>query len=110
MLELDVIHIFLTVMSFVAAILVLSVGTLPRRSMRNLRHELLDIDTRIDTLDGRWKKLNANYALLLARAKLLPELVDPDDTAQRQNETPEQWKQRMRAAIRSGKLKVGGTD
>jgi hypothetical protein len=85
--------------------------TRPQQKVRHVVQQYHDIDQRLDTLEGRIKKLNANHALLLARERGADTVAWEDsDTKQRPGETPQQWKDRMRAALRSGKLKIGGTD
>lgn len=96
------------------AALVVALVKRPARGIRQLQFAVVDLDARMDTLDGRWKKLNANYALLLAREKRHPgdEPDEPDDDVlrQRPGETGQEWKDRVRKAMRSGKVNLRHTN
>jgi hypothetical protein len=71
-------------------------------------------EVRQDRLEGKWKKLNANYASL--RAEMRNDVREPEDkqteeddvdTRMRPGETPQDWKARMRRAMHNGRLKHG---
>jgi len=105
-----VLYIVYASLALVAIILALISTFRPEAKVRRVVQQYNDIDMRLDTLEGRIKTLNAKHALILARERGAEAVAWEDsDTKQRPGETPQQWKDRMRAALRQGKLKVGGT-
>ena len=89
-----------------------------KTSPRTVVNELLEImgefEARLDRNDGKWRKLNANYASLRAEGRTPvrePEDKQDDDedvdTRMRPGETPQDWKARMRRAMHNGRLKHG---
>jgi peptidoglycan hydrolase CwlO-like protein len=91
----------------------LSYNTSPRKAVTELLAAMEEFDARLDRLDGKWKKLNANYASLRAETKTTRNgaaNVDDDDgddvdTRMRPGESPAEWKTRMRRAMQNGRLK-----
>ena len=87
--------------------------TSPRKVIDELLEVLDRLEVKVDRNEGKWKKLNANYALILARQKANgldteSDAVEPDqssETSMKAGETPEQWKARMRQQIAAGSLK-----
>lgn len=86
----------------------------PRKVVNELLELMSDLDARHDRLEGKYKKLNANYALLLAREKRHANGEDDEadesgtvDTKIRPGEDLVAYKARMRALMAQGKLKHG---
>ena len=82
------------------------------RRPRTLDNRITELEAGQERSETWYKKLNANYALLLAREKRHPEKpseTPPNggalDIQQAKGETPEQWKARMRRQMASGGLK-----
>ena len=86
-------------------------NTSPAKVVQELLDMLENWEVRQDRLEGKWKKLNANYASLRAEMKQAPESPEPEseeddvDTRMRPGETPQDWKSRMRRAMHNGRLK-----
>jgi peptidoglycan hydrolase CwlO-like protein len=103
--------VFLSILAIVYARL--SYNTAPRKAVNELLAAMEEFETRLDRLDGKWKKLNANYASLRAETKTTRNgaaNVDEDDgddvdTRMRPGESPAEWKSRMRRAMQNGRLK-----
>lgn len=88
--------------------------TAPRKVIIELLDVLSDMEGRLDRLDGKWKKLNANYASLRStvnrgRPPANGEDSDDDalDTHMRPGEDALSYKERIRKLIRQGKLSHG---
>lgn len=111
-----VIHIFAIALGLAACMLAwLSHRTSPAKVVRELVQYLDEVDGRLDRLDGKWKKLNANYALILARTKSNgqdaasePDDDDDLDTKMKPGEDLITYKQRMRRLMSRGKLRHAG--
>lgn len=108
------IHIFDAVLVIGCIIIaLLSYRTSPRIVITELMQVLDRMESRLDTQEGRWKKLNANYALLLAREKSNGASHDVDDddddgdldTKLRSGEDLDDYKKRMRGLMSRGKLR-----
>lgn len=107
------IHSLVLLVSILAVIYArLSYRTAPRRAVNELLAAMEEFETRLDRLDGKWKKLNANYASLRAETKT--HVREPEDkqdetedvdTSQRPGETAAEWKSRMRRAMHNGSLR-----
>jgi peptidoglycan hydrolase CwlO-like protein len=103
--------LFLAILAIVYARL--SYNTAPRKAVTELLAAMEEFETRLDRLDGKWKKLNANYASLRAETKTTrngaanvhDEDGDDVDTRMRPGESPAEWKSRMRRAMQNGRLK-----
>lgn len=107
-----VIHIFESVFTVVALVFTYrAYDSAPARTTRDLIRIIEELDETVVGLEGKQKKLNANYALLLAREKSnnkKPE-VDEDsvDTSLQPGENLIDYKRRMRKLIAQGKLRHG---
>jgi len=95
------------------AALVLSVFALAtaraNRPLR-LRSKMLELEAEIERLGEWYKKLNASYALIIARQKKAADRDDPPPRdeggfEQLPGETPQAWKKRMRLAMAAGTLR-----
>lgn len=109
-----VIHSLLTGLALVLALFALrnTNKTTPRR----LTMRLAEQEAAIDRLTEWYKKLNANYALIVARSKRHTEsdaaedesqaqaAFVADDTAMRPGESASEWKKRMRQGIVAGRI------
>jgi hypothetical protein len=73
---------------------------------------LNDLEAQIDSQAAWWKKLNANMASIRGelgtrRHGLKPAQEVPDDAIeQAPNESPEDWKKRVRRGLSTGKIKA----
>lgn len=109
------IHIF-TVAAVMACVVLcwLSFRTSPRIVIEELMQVIDHMQARLDTQEGRWKKLNANYALLLAREKSnghgshIDE--ESDSTTMQPGENLIDYKARMRRLMARGKIKHADGD
>lgn len=75
-----------------------------------LKMRVSELEAMQERLEQWFKKLNSSYALMIARAKKHADKEPEESTGeldfhQSSNETPEQWKSRMRARMASGGLK-----
>ena len=77
---------------------------------QRLKMRVTELEAMQERLEEWFKKLNASYALIIARSK--KQAKNEEETAngeldfhQSSNETPEQWKARMRAQLATGGLK-----
>jgi len=82
---------------------------LPKRKLDAIETALGDIDYALESLRSTDKRLNARIGMREARAKLAEQTEEaerqlPLAVDQQPGETPEQWKRRMRVAIRTGAL------
>ena len=78
---------------------------------RRLLIRMTELEAELEKMQGWYKKLNANYALLIARSKRHPSEDEQQtnggalDIEQAKGETAAQWKARMRRQMASGGLK-----
>lgn len=81
----------------------------PRKRLDAVELAQIDLDERFEALRASFKRLNARIGMREARAKLAED-AEPEpesDLKQRPNETPQQWKARMRQLIQQGRLSHG---
>ena len=102
----------LTALSLIVALAALYAARVALQSRpRKLLIRMTELEAELDKQQGWYKKLNANYALLIARSKRHPaeEEEQPNgrsvDTDQKPGETAEDWKRRMRKRLPVGGLK-----
>jgi len=84
----------------------------PRKRLDAVELAQIDLDERFEALRASFKRLNARIGMREARAKLAEEPEAPpesgsDDLKQQPNESPSEWKARMRQLIHSGRLSHG---
>lgn len=109
----QLIHVLIHIFTLVGVVLCFiycrgAYRTSPRTAINELLGVMEKFEAHLDQNDGKWKKLNANYALLLAREKSngsAPDETADSDTGMKSGETPDQWKTRMRKKLAAGGLK-----
>ena len=101
-----------TLLIAIAALIVArgAYNTSPRVAIRELLEIMADYETRQDRLEGKWKKLNANYASLRAESRGATKDHNEEeslDTDRRPGESYEQHKARLRGMLRQGRFQHG---